>query len=67
MPTGSTCAAGCPSSPGLPDEHLAEPWLAPADVQEAAGCVIGSDYPEPLVDLDDSRREAIAHFQRARG
>ena len=51
----------------LPDQHLAEPWLAPADVQEDAGCVIGSDYPEPLVDLGDSRREAIAHFQRARG
>jgi len=47
----------------LPDEHLAAPWRAPAAVQEAAGCVIGRDYPEPLVDLGESRREAISRFR----
>jgi deoxyribodipyrimidine photo-lyase len=50
----------------LPDEHLAEPWKAPADVQAAAGCVIGSDYPAPLVDLRDSRQEAIERFRAQR-
>jgi deoxyribodipyrimidine photo-lyase len=56
-----------PELEGLPDRYLAQPWTAPEDVQEESGCVIGSDYPEPLVDLADSRREAIAHFERARG
>ena len=51
----------------LPDEYLAEPWTAPEEVQRAAGCVIGEDYPEPLVDLRESRREAISHFESARG
>ena len=26
------------------------PWLQPATAQRAAGCVIGRDYPEPIVD-----------------
>lgn len=56
-----------PELANLPGEHLAEPWKAPEEVQRAAGCVIGEDYPEPLVDLGDSRREAISHFERARG
>ncbi len=47
----------------LPDACLAAPWEAPEDVQESAGCVIGSDYPEPLVDLGESRAEAIARFR----
>ena len=56
-----------PELEALPDRWLAEPWTAPEEVQREAGCVIGTDYPEPLVDLSYSRREAIAHFQRARG
>ena len=50
----------------MPDEYLAEPWTAPEEVQEDAGCVIGTDYPEPLVDLKESRKEAIAHFSAQR-
>lgn len=46
----------------LPTEHLARPWEAPDEVQREAGCLIGVDYPEPLVDLADSRAEAIARF-----
>lgn len=46
----------------MPAEYLAEPWTAPEEVQREAGCVIGTDYPEPLVDLGESRREAIEHF-----
>ena len=56
-----------PELEALPDLFLAEPWTAPEDVQRDAGCVIGRDYPEPLVDLSDSRREAISHFEHARG
>ena len=51
----------------LPAEHLAAPWEAPEAVQESAGCVIGSDYPEPLVDLRESRAEAIARFRDQAG
>ena len=33
--------------------------------QEAAGCVIGRDYPAPIVDHAAARREALARFAEA--
>jgi deoxyribodipyrimidine photo-lyase len=47
------------------DEFLAEPWRMPADVQDDCGCVIGRDYPEPIVDHAVARREALARYGRA--
>ncbi len=46
----------------MPDGYLAEPWKAPEEVQAEAGCMIGRDYPEPIVDLKESRAEAISRF-----
>src|SRR5574343_434726 len=34
------------------------PWTLPADLQREAGCVIGRDYPAPLVDEATAAREA---------
>jgi deoxyribodipyrimidine photo-lyase len=66
-PGGSYVRRWVPELRDLPDEHLAAPWEAPEDVQTAAGCVVGRDYPRPLVDLAESRREAIARFGAQRG
>ncbi len=34
----------------MPAKYIYEPWTAPPSVQQAAGCVIGRDYPAPIVD-----------------
>ena len=34
----------------MPVEFIYEPWRAPESVQREAGCVIGVDYPWPIVD-----------------
>nr|AQX17842.1 putative photolyase-cryptochrome [Thalassocalyce inconstans] len=34
----------------FPDEFIYEPWLASKATQQAAGCIIGEDYPKPIVD-----------------
>ena len=44
----------------LPDKYIYEPWLAPLDVQRAAGCVIGIDYPAPVVDHAVASKANIA-------
>ena len=44
-PTAPTSAATCPELRDVPDEYLREPWTMPRELQRAAGCVIGSDYP----------------------
>ena len=41
-----------PELKNIPTEYIYSPWEASKDVQEKAGCIIGRDYPEPMVDHD---------------
>ena len=34
---------------GYPNQYIYEPWTAPEHVQKAAKCIIGKDYPLPMV------------------
>jgi deoxyribodipyrimidine photo-lyase len=47
----------------VPDGYLGEPWTMPAEVQKRAGCRIGHDYPAPIVDHAQARREALARYR----
>jgi deoxyribodipyrimidine photo-lyase len=47
----------------VPDDYLAEPWTMPAQLQRECGCVIGTDYPEPVVDHAQARREALERYR----
>lgn len=49
----------------VPDEYLPEPWTMPEEQQQKAGCVIGEDYPAPIVDHAVARREALARYGEA--
>jgi deoxyribodipyrimidine photo-lyase len=49
----------------VPDEYLAEPWTMSTDLQRQVGCVIGEDYPEPIVDHAAARREALERYADA--
>ena len=62
-PDGSYVRRWVPELEGVPDEHLAEPWQMPDEVQEACGCVIGEDYPEPIVDHAIARQEALERYR----
>ncbi len=66
-PDGTYVRRWVPELAALPDKHLAAPWEAPAEVQRDANCLIGEDYPPPLVDLKESRAEAISRFGEQRG
>jgi deoxyribodipyrimidine photo-lyase len=54
-----------PELAGVPDEHLSEPWHMPEEVQRECGCVIGRDYPAPVVDHLEARREALERYREA--
>jgi deoxyribodipyrimidine photo-lyase len=47
----------------VPDGYLAEPWTMPDALQRESGCVIGDDYPEPIVDHAQARREALDRYR----
>ncbi|HSH09573.1 MAG TPA: deoxyribodipyrimidine photo-lyase [Oceanipulchritudo sp.] len=44
----------------VPLGYLHTPWEMPAPVQRASGCVIGKDYPAPVVDHAAGRARALA-------
>lgn len=51
----------------MPDKYIHEPWRAPRSVQIAAGCVIGKDCPEPVVEHATvyQQNEDRAHAERS--
>jgi deoxyribodipyrimidine photo-lyase len=51
----------------VPAPLIHEPWRMTAAEQEAAACVIGRDYPAPIVDHADRRAEALERYAAARG
>ena len=40
----------------MPNEFIYEPWKAPEDVQKTAGCIIGKDYPTPIVNHKEATK-----------
>ena len=53
-----------PALARLPDKWVHRPWEAGAAVLDDAGLRLGRDYPEPLVDLGESRKRALAAWDR---
>jgi deoxyribodipyrimidine photo-lyase len=65
-PDGTYVRRYVPELARVPDQFLAEPWTMPRSVQDASRCVIGTDYPAPIVDHAQARREALERYAAAR-
>jgi deoxyribodipyrimidine photo-lyase len=61
-PHGDYVRRYVPELRDVPDEYLSEPWTMPEEVQRDCGCVIGANYPEPIVDHREARREAFERY-----
>jgi len=55
-----------PELASLDAKSIHAPWRLSAALQQAAGMVIGRDYPAPIVDHATARAAALALFGRAR-
>jgi deoxyribodipyrimidine photo-lyase len=66
-PQGEYVRRWVPELRDVPLERLAEPWLMPPAEQEAYGCVIGRDYPAPIVDRAIERERAAERYRAATG
>jgi len=62
-PDGDYVRRWVPELRDVPAELQFEPWRMSAEEQAAAGCVIGRDYPEPIVVHADERRHAIERYR----
>ncbi|KAK3797588.1 hypothetical protein RRG08_054616 [Elysia crispata] len=63
-PTGKYIRRYIPELKDMPMLYLCEPWKAPLKVQEEANCVIGIDYPAPMVDHKEASKECKEKMER---
>jgi deoxyribodipyrimidine photo-lyase len=62
-PNGVYVRRFVPEIAGLPDKFVHSPWDAPERVLAESRIRLGSDYPQPMVDLKASRERALDAFR----
>jgi cryptochrome len=66
-PNGDFIRKYIPALASYPSKYIYAPWEAPTEVQQEAGCIIGRDYPQPIVDhaaAKDKNLSTIAAYYR---
>lgn len=66
-PDGTFIRRYLPELAKVPDKYIHAPWTLPPIDQKLAGCVIGSDYPAPVVDHAKARERTLARFGVVKG
>lgn len=65
-PAGDYIREYVPELSEVPDEYIHRPAEMPDEVQEEADCIIGEDYPEPIVDHQEEKEKAVKMFEDAK-
>lgn len=66
-PGGAYVRRWLPELARVPDRFVHRPWAMSPAAQQQAGCVLGRDYPEPIIDHAAARERALAAYSQARG
>ncbi|XP_022714866.1 (6-4)DNA photolyase isoform X4 [Durio zibethinus] len=64
-PNGNYIRHFLPVLKDMPKEYIYEPWTAPLSVQTKAKCIIGRDYPKPVVSHDSASKECRRKMREA--
>lgn len=62
-PDGEYVRRWVPELRDVPPGRLAEPWTMTELDQRMAGCMIGVDYPSPVVDHRRERQRALERYR----
>ncbi|XP_069077855.1 cryptochrome-2 isoform X3 [Pleurodeles waltl] len=63
-PSGDYIRRYLPKLKAYPARYIYEPWNAPESVQKAAKCIIGVDYPKPIVNHAEASRLNIERMKQ---
>lgn len=64
-PNGDYIRKWLPQLANFPKQYIFEPWTATATQQQQWGCVVGRDYPAPIVQHQVASKDNIARIARA--
>ncbi len=62
-PDGTFVRQWLPELSRVPDRLVHEPWKMTSLEQREAGCLIGHDYPAPIIDHHFARNRALQHYR----
>lgn len=65
-PEGNYVRRWVPELKDVPKNYIHEPWEAPKGVLDKAGCRLGEDYPEPVIEHKEGRARALAAFDKVK-
>lgn len=58
------CRRYIPILKDYPNRYIYEPWNAPESVQKAANCVVGVNYPKPMINHAEGSRLNIERMKQ---
>ena len=58
----STSKTYIPELDNIPSDQIHAAWELTLEEQKKYKCIIGKDYPKPIVDLSESRDKALRAF-----
>jgi deoxyribodipyrimidine photo-lyase len=64
--TGSYIRRWLPELVDVPDKFIHIPWDMSPQLQRQTGCVIGQDYPEPIIDHRQAKDRTLTAYSQAR-
>ncbi len=64
-PAGKYIRRWLPELSKVPTETIHEPWLMSIEQQKSVGCVIGEDYPAPIIEHAQARKRALEVYGNA--
>lgn len=65
-PNGDYVRRWLPELSQVPSRYIHNPWEIPPDLQKKVGCVIGNDYPAPIIDHAFARQRTLDVYRKAR-
>jgi deoxyribodipyrimidine photo-lyase len=64
-PHGNYIRRWVPELAGVPERYIHSPWEMPDELCKQVGCVIGQDYPAPIVDHFMARQRVLEVYGQA--